>query len=42
MNIYKLYKGAWVTEDPQYENQLTNSEIASLLNRGGVFGKKRF
>ena len=42
MNIYKLYKGAWVTEDPQYENQLTNSEIASLLNRGGYLVRNVF
>lgn len=38
---YKLYKGAWVAEDPLHEAQLTDNECASLLN-GGVFSEKRF
>ncbi len=42
MNNYKLYKGAWVSKDPINEQHLTDNECANLLNRGGVFSKKRF
>ena len=42
MNNYKLYKGAWVAEDPINEQHLTDTECANLLNEGGVFSKKRF
>ena len=41
MNNYKLYKGAWVSKDQVNERQLTDNECATLLNRGGVFCKKR-
>ena len=42
MDNYKLYKGPWVSEDPLHEKKLTDKEQATLLNRGGVFSKKRF
>ena len=35
MNNYKLYKGAWVSEDPVNETHLSDKESASLLNSGG-------
>lgn len=35
MNNYKLYKGAWVANDPIHETQLADSECSTLLNRGG-------
>lgn len=42
MNNYKLYKGAWVSEDPVNEKHLSDNECANLLSGGGVFSKKRF
>ena len=39
---YKLYKGAWVAEDPLHETQLTDNECASLLNGGGYLVRNVF
>lgn len=36
MNNYKLYKGAWVQDNPQNANPLTKSECKELLNWGGI------
>ena len=36
MDNYKLYKGAWVSEDPLHETKLTDKERTTLLNRGGI------
>ena len=35
MNNYKLYKGAWVAEDPLREAHLTEDECNAILNGGG-------
>lgn len=35
-NDYKLYKGAWVANDPLNEVQLADKQCVALLNRGGI------
>ena len=42
MDNYKLYKGAWVSEDPLHEKKLTDKEQATLLNRGGYLVRNVF
>lgn len=37
MNNYKLYKGAWVSENIFDEKQLSKKECTNLLNKGGYF-----
>lgn len=42
MKKYKLYKGAWVSEDPLHERQLSKDECALLLRRGGYLVRNIF